>query len=172
MSLAKEMVDSQRKNRFFLALFLAVLVVGTCLLYVWRAGHPAPGIVAANSVFNMKSVRAVDYSFVGKRCYISDDGATNSNRGNPVLSFKSRSSFADWHKSYLAKDHIGIEQLSKTDQAVQVEPQTQCIILEIHYFSWGVGMEFEVRVIEGPHKGIVLFLHKNFLCTNSQGTNR
>jgi len=186
-SLVHEAISQQKRGKtlFYFVAFAAVFVaIGMVIWFIKNkddAGSLAnkishvvgfvPGLVKSEKPFAMESIKAYDYSSVGKTYYLCEDGSTSFVRGSTVMASKSQEAYKKWLTSYRADDKYGFKELISNGSVFVVEPQTECKILAIHYFAWGIGTDFEVRITEGPNEGKAVFVHKDFLC-KPQGTNR
>jgi len=125
-----------------------------------------PRILKDKKQFLMHSIDG--YHTSGKRTYICEDKTTGNNRGNRLFAMKDEDSFFKWKKYAGAGDEYGLKELLGNGNAVEIDPQTECILLsfsgDFFFGRGGVIQRMEVRVIEGPYEGKVLHISSNYFC--------
>jgi len=135
-----------------------------------------PRIVKAKKPFMMHQVDPHNV-FKGTQTYLCQDNTSDQKRGNTVVAMKDRESYLKWLKSENAGDKYGLRELIESGSAVEIEPQTECLMLTFKYdflqLHGGLTQEIEVRIIEGPYEGKVFFISSiNFCVTDLINTRR
>lgn len=169
--------------RLKLASFVGVLILLAVVIYLALANRQSqphqdskpelssvrildytPRIVKESKPFSLRKIEAFYYDIEGKKAFLCEDGSTDTNRKGKPIVCKDRASYAAWLKSHKVDDKYGVNDLLKDKRVFEVDPQTECLIIKVHWFSAGMATEYEVRILEGPHEGKAVFVHYSQLC--------
>jgi hypothetical protein len=129
-----------------------------------------PQLVKSKRQFIMHKASPVHHS-KGERTYLCEEKSTDQNRGNKVTVLRDSDSYDKWLKSTKAGDKYGLQELLDSGSAVEIEPQTECLMLGWSAAMWS-NFRIEVRVIEGPHDGKIFFIDGNYFCETEEDINK
>jgi len=162
LTIMRAMTMNQRA-KLAISIGIPLIALASVVFFIPRLSF-TPKLIAEGKPFSLSSVKAYWYDIVGKTAWICEDGSSNTNRKGKPIVCTSRESYREWLKFNNANDTHGLDSLLKSGRVIQIEPQTECLIVKIHYFSMGMATEYEVRILEGPHAGELVIVDHSMLC--------